>query len=189
MENSKLIIGNLFMAAWFVAVFSWFLGIVESILTRLMKDIIFRKGIKLVDFTEKGSCFSDNVIVNKLFETDNAKFKFINNQRCVFREKTSWFSFKWHTPFPLKGSVTFKNEIAHVEGRLPLGATIFFSAWLMAWTVGSIGAGIQGGNLIVSIFMLLLGWGVAAAMYFPSAAREKKRLLVLYDEIKRQLNY
>jgi hypothetical protein len=99
----------------------------------------------------------------------------------------SWFSFKWHTPFPLKGSGTFNNGMAHVQGRLPLGTTIFFSAWLVGWTVGGIGLGES--NFILSMIVLLIGWGFAAAMYFPSVALEKKRLFTGYDEIKRELMY
>jgi len=184
---TKSIIGNLFIASVLVGALAWYLAIIEFVITALMQNFIFCIGRKVVDFEEWAPFVTDNVIINRIFETDSGKFTFVDSQRCIFRDKMSWFSLKWHTPFPLKGSVTFKNGMAYVEGRLPLGTTIFFSSWLVIVTVGGIGLAIQESNFILSMIVLLIGWGFAAAMYFPSVALEKKRLFNVYDEIKREL--
>jgi hypothetical protein len=145
----------------------------------------------VIDFEERVPFITDNVITSRIFETDSGIFKFADSHRFVFREKMSWFSFKLHTPFPLKGNGTFKNGMAHVEGRLPLSTTIFIGAWLVGITAGGILLGIKGSNFnfIPSMIVLLIGWGIASALYFSSVALEKKRLFNVYDEIKREIKY
>jgi len=184
---TKSIIGTLFIASVSVAALAWSFGVVELVATALMRTFVFYIGKKVVDFEERVSLITDNVITSRIFETDSGKFKFVDSQKCVFREKIQLFSFRIHTPFSLKGCVEFKNGTAKIEGRLPVGATLFFCMWLVRWATGCIGASIQGEGSMLSLLMLLFGWGVAALMYFPSVALERKRLLVVYDEMKQHL--
>jgi len=174
MINAKMIFVNLFIAAITIGIFSWLLGIIEFIFIALMKEFVFKFGVKIVNIEERAFFLTSHVVKDKISETDHGKFKFIGTQRCVFRDKMSWLSLKLHTPFPLKRCVQFKDGIAHVEGRLPVGTMTFFIAWIVGWTVGGIGYGIQEASIKLSLLMLLFGWGFVALLFFPSLALEKK---------------
>ncbi len=113
----KSIVGNLFIGCVALAAVGWFLGIFELITTAFMNNFIFFIGKKVLDFEERASFARGNFDLDKIFETDNGKFKFVDNMNCVFRHNLQWFSFRVHTPFPLKGCIRLKDGVAKIEGK------------------------------------------------------------------------
>lgn len=174
----------IFGLAWLVAACSWFYGIYETIATFRMMVNPYNVGKKVIDFTEAFNCNMDSIKVNTVIETENGKFKFISENVCLFRNKIKLFTFRFHTPFPLKGRLELQDGAVHIKGRLPLAPTIFFVAWLIGWTSGGIGFAAQQKDFGSSAVFVLMGWLFLALIYYIFIPLEKKRLLLIYEEIK-----
>lgn len=170
--------------AWLVASCSWFYGIYETIATFRMMVNPYNVGKKVIDFTEAFNCNRDRIKVNIVIETENGKFKFISENVCLFRRKLKLFTLRFHTPFSLKGRLELQDGAVHIEGRLPLAPTIFFVALLIGWTSGGIGFAEQQKDFGASAVFVLMGWIFLGLIYYISVPLEKKRLLLLYEEIK-----
>ncbi|HBU06230.1 MAG TPA: hypothetical protein DEA95_06585 [Nitrospiraceae bacterium] len=175
------------MLSWGVAILAWFYGIYEMFATNRMIISSYILGKKVLDFKEPFVCHEHSIRVNEMLETENGKFKFIQRSKCLFREKLKLFHLRWHTPFPLRGTLAFQDGIVHVEGRLPLGPTVFMASWAIGWTSGGIGFGIQEHDFRFAGLFILIGWLFLLIMYYMSVPLEKKRFLVVYEEVKQNL--
>jgi len=183
LEGLKLLGIALFIGAWFLMAASWFYVIYEQITVHLFKPSSFNYGKLVLKLSESIPRNQTIIQVDQVHKTENGKFKFINLQECLFCSKYRIFA--WHTPFPIKGVIRWHNGIAEVEGRIPLGTTLFFSAWLVDLTVGGLLADFS--NLwhpFAILGFITFGWFMAGAMYFISVPIEVRRARTVFNEFK-----
>jgi len=146
----------------------------------LFYPIVYKNGFRVFNENEAiPSPTSDKI--GKTIVTDGGKFKIISNELCLFRINFPFFTFRIHTPFPIKGTISWKNGIASVEGRIPVFSSVFFLAWLTGCTAaGTLGMESEG---LSGITFLLLGWVFASAIYLFSVPLEIRRAREIINEI------
>jgi hypothetical protein len=159
------------------------------IATLRLKKSSYGLGRKIVAFTEPFQCRNDAIKLNEVAKTENGKYKFIESNRCIFIERwTPKHLLRLHTPFPLKGNLNFGQGTVTIEGRLPLGTTMFTLAWLAGWFSGGVMLGLQDGQFGTAILFTLIGLGVVLITYFISIPMEKERFLRVYAELKQTIS-
>jgi hypothetical protein len=187
---SGIFIG-VFIISWVAAVLSWFYGIYEMIAFFRLKGSSYNIGKRVLEFTERLDYIKDSIRLNDIVKTQRCKYKFLELNKCIFREK--WRAshiLRLNTPFPLKGTVEFNDGKATVQGRVPLGMSIFLLAWLVGWSSGGIIVCINSNDfndLGFSLLFTMIGWVIVFFMYFTALPLEKKRFLNAYGELKHQL--
>jgi hypothetical protein len=180
---------GLFAISWVICICSWFYGIYEMIATLRLKESSYGLGRKVVAFTEPLRCRNAAIKLNEVVNTENGKYKFIESNRCIFRERwTPKHLLRLHTPFRLKGKLDLGQGTVIIEGRLPLGTTMFTLAWLAGWLSGGLMFGLQDGQIGNAILFTLPGVGVALITYFILIPMEKERFLRVYAELKQTIS-
>lgn len=194
MELIKDIAITVFMGAWVIGVASWFFGAYEFITLHLFIPSSFNFGKLALTASEQIPFDPFSIQQGAIIKTRNGKFKFVGRQECLFIEKFQLFAFRLHTPFPIKGKIRWTDGSAKIEGRLPLGTTLFIVAWLVGWTAGAVGLYAQDAStyldpavLLFSGIFLLLGWGFAAGMYMLSVPHEIRRARSMVEELRAYL--
>ena len=72
--------------------------------------------------------------------TPHATFRLIGGDRCLFREPgPALFLQRFTGPFFLKGSMAFHDGHAVTVGRLAVGPSVLYVAFLTGWTAGGLG--------------------------------------------------
>jgi hypothetical protein len=180
-----------FLIAWVVGVASWFLGLAESLGMWRFKPLAFRLG--LVGLRE------DRVLPNPYgrlpvgepFETQNGKFILTPQDGCLFRSRFQRFGFRLHTPFPMKGSVRWVGDHAHIECRIPMFPMVFMAAWIVGWTTGLIMLIVsegEGAGAAIGLAFFAIGVGAVVAMTALSIRFERGRAVKLVAELEARLN-
>jgi hypothetical protein len=115
-------------------------------------------------------------------EFETARVKFLSPTKILFRSKIIMFNMRMNTPFPIKGIIFEKDGETIVEGRIPLGTTIFMgSIFFMVvggWFIGSLMSG------SIGIFFGALALGTV--FYFIgkwSLSLEISRARAIVDEL------
>jgi len=129
------------------------------------------------------------IYLQQVIKTENGKFRLVNEKECLFFEKLKLWPFRFPTPFPLKGKIRWSNGIAEIEGRIPLGTSVFLGSWFIIWTAGAFmvlasdpAAFFSG---VIGIF--IFGWLVAGGIYFLSIPYEIRRAKSIVAELKEYL--
>ncbi len=163
---------------------AWFYGVYEFISMHRLSPFVFRTG--RVVFAESRVVLLDpsRVALNAVQTTENGKFKFITPQECLFCQQFRLFNFRLHTPFPLKCTVRWRDGLAQVEGRIPVGPTVFLAAWLCGWTLGGLGVAVKEGVGIAALGFTVIGLAFAAGMYFVSVPLEIRRARGILREME-----
>lgn len=179
------------MGAWVLGVASWFFGVYEFVTLHLFIPSSFKFGKLAFTASEHIPFDQFSIEQGTVIKTRNGKFKFVGRQECLFFEKFQLFAFRLHTPFPIKGKICWIDRSAKIEGRLPLGPTLFFVAWLVGWTAGAVGLYAQDAStyldpavLLFSGIFLLLGWGFAGGMYMLCVPYEVRRATSIVEELR-----
>ena len=115
-------------------------------------------------------------------EFQTARVKFISPTKILFRSKIVIFTIRMNTPFPVKGTIFEKDGETIVEGRVPLGSTIF---------LGFIFFSLIGGGLLLSLVEGRIGMflgilTMATIFYFVgrgTLSLEKSRAVDIVDEL------
>lgn len=150
-----------------------------------LKPSVFKHGKLLLKESLSIPIEGRPVDTTRVYKTRNGKFKFLNRRECLFCPKFVVFALYVHTPFPVKGRVLWKNGLATVEGRIPLGSTVFFGAWLAGWTAGGLMLpGSESGSIPVALGVVVLGWLFAGVGYFFSVSIERRRAHRIVDDIR-----
>ena len=167
-----------------------YFAIFEFIAVRLFKYSFFGFG-KLV-YAESDDIPLPVYIshLQQVIKTENGKFKFVNEKECLFFERLKLWPFRFHTPFPLKGKIRWRNGIAEIEGRIYLGISGFLGSWLIIWTAMAFMILVSDpaaffGDVVLSIF--ILGWLIAGGTYFLSIPYEIRRAKSVVAELKEYL--
>lgn len=160
----------------------------EFFVTRKLVSKWFFKGIKIIYFNEPWGDIKFQKLV-EVKETTSGKFKAIDESTALFLYNQPLLSFRINSSIPLKGVIELKHGVAHISGRTPLASTLFLSIWLFGWTIGGIWATFfaKEKNNIGPLFFIG-GYVVFGLMIGFSFFLEKKRLLIVLEEIKYSLN-
>lgn len=135
MPSAHELAGIAFGVAWVVAFGSMILSLGEWLGIVWFTPWVYRRG--LVAFSDEqplpppGGRFSPRQIV----ETDHGKFCFVGPEECLFRSKFSWYRRK---PLPLKGTIRWSGDRAHLQARVPITLTCFVVACASGWMLGPI---------------------------------------------------
>ncbi len=160
---------------------AFFLGITEMIGVQYFWKIFYSHGIRIYSDVSPLPRPTDKNIAVKSFKVDEGKFEFISPNECLFISHPHFLQiFRFHTPFPYKGSVIWTEKGASISGRLPIGTTLFFLFWLIGWSIGTFKL-----NDISFFLTGILFIGVMIAISLPI---ERKRMIQMIDELKLILN-
>jgi len=125
----------IFLLCWVIGILSWFYGVWEFIGIWRLRESAFRRGKMVISFSETVPLFHRVLNPTEIVTTKSGQFRFVDCDTIIFSERRALFDFRLHTPFPIKGYLRRVGETSVVEGKLPLGTTIFFLAWGMGFLV------------------------------------------------------
>jgi len=174
----------IFIGAWLVAVISWFYSIYEFVSMHRFPST-FILGRLVLKESAPFPIERAPIDTARVYKTRIGKFKFLNPRECLFCLKFQIFALRIQTPFPIKGRIRLDNGVATIEGRIPLGTTIFLGAWLVGWTVGGLMfAVLAPGIAVESLSFTAVGWLIWGATSFWSFRIELGRARRIVDEIR-----
>ena len=159
MEQGEELLGTaVFMAAWVVGVASLFLAVAESIGMRRFAGWVFRSGLVVLAEDRIIPNPAGRSLSHRTIETANGEFRFVDSGECFFRSHFRVSGARVQTSFPLKGSIRWSGDHAHIKGRLPIFTAVFMGAWLVGWTAGFVAMiGSGGVGTAVGVAFLLIG--------------------------------
>lgn len=177
--------GYLFILAWTLGVTSWFLAIIEMISLHSFWGLVFKIGIPIKRISLEINTEKFHPEVGNTIRMEEGKFRFTHERKVYFLSQVFLFRFfRFTTPFPFKVIATIApNNKVDVVARIPIGTTLFLLFWILGWTVGSIGFGIQSGDFS-SVGFGLIGWLFAGLMIGISYPIEKSRFDLMISELK-----
>ena len=174
-----------------IGILSGYFAVVEFIAVRLFKYSFFGFGKLVYAESDDIPLPVETIHLQQIIKTENGKFKFVNEKECLFFERLKLWPFRFHSPFPLKGKIRWRIGIAEIEGRIPLGTSVFLGSWLIAWTgmaiiiLASHPAEFFSGDLLFGIF--ISGWLIVGGLYFLSIPYEIRRAKSVVAELKEYL--
>ena len=174
----------LFACAWCVGVASWFFGIFEAIGILRLRDWAFRIGRVATVHETRSEC-PIGLFIASAAETEHAKYRVLEDHRCLFRRKFRLLEFRWNTPLEIKGVISWADGTLRISGRYPLGVTLFFLAWLTAGTV--FGLMILIGGQLMAVLFIGLGWLFVWGIIAHSRSLELKRFGKYAEEVQAAL--
>jgi hypothetical protein len=179
--------GLLFTAillAWLVGVVSWLVAVLEWVLVWRFVPLAYDAGWRVFD--EPADLALPTRPLGAVGETDSGRFKLVSPRQCLFRPAFRMFEVGIHTPFAIKGAVRWEAQGARVVGRLPVGTTGFFLAWVTGWTSG--GLLIAGVQPAIGVPFMLLGWLFAGLLVGFSLKYERRRARRILGEVAETLS-
>ena len=183
-ETVRSVCGAFFMASWFIGVVAIVYTVVEVIAVISFASFAFSSGKIVVRINEPLIVRPAALPVKGV--TPHATFRLIGVDRCLFRESGPDLSFMRFTgPFFLKGATAFRDGHALTVGRLAVGPSVLYMAFLTGWTAGGVGLLLQDGSsaLGVVILFLMLGWGVVGVLAAFSFVFAKRHFYRSYSEV------
>jgi hypothetical protein len=177
--------GSLFFAACVAVIASGFLAVIESIGVWRFNGLVFRTGLAVLNDQRILPNPNGRFPGGETVDTANGKFLFVTPAECFFRHKSRLFSLQIHTPFPLKGTISWSGDQVRIRGRAPLSSFLIFGTWLVGWVAGSltmIVSGREGAEAGISL--LVIGVAVVGGMVAVSLPIEKRRLRKLVRELE-----
>ncbi len=155
-----------------------------------LRPSVFRIGRTVLCESTSFALRRNRFEIDRVYPTSKGKFRFINDHELLFCSKFQLFAFKIHTLFPIKGRLNWATVPTRLEGRIPLGTTLFLLAWLVGWTTGGVMVALGQADppgLLGGVVFTALGWAFAAGMYFVSLPIELRRARAIAQEIQAQL--
>ena len=176
--------GILFIVVWILGVCSWLIAIFEMISVHSFWRFAFKMGIPVKKISLETESNNFEFPANRTIKMDEGKFLFTNDRKVYFLSQLFLFRFRLSTPFPFRGIATLQpdNKI-DIIATIPIGPTLFFLFWILGWTFGSIGLGLQSGDFS-SIGFALIGWLFAGVIFGISYPVEKRRFDTMISELK-----
>jgi hypothetical protein len=165
-------------AMFLVAFISMFLVIVEWIATLRFAEWAFRIGPRVL-----GESRTTAVLPSKgdsPFETEFGMLKQIGPEQFLFRSQSRGLSIL--DSFAVKGSMRLAEGNLVVEGRVPLGTTIFLTSWLIGWAAGSFAMGVSGRGVLAAVALASLAVMATLAVLYAVIPFEVRRARRIVDE-------
>ena len=162
---------------------AWFLGVAEFLGILIFAPWAFRIGPIAIRREERLS--QPNVLGEiSTFETADVKCRVLEGHSCIFRGRFGVS--RWHTPFEIRGEMSWKDGTLRTVGRYSMGVTLFFLAGLILWTFGSM-LMIRQAQGTVGALMLFLGPVFVGGISYLFCRFEKGRFSGYSDQLKRRL--
>jgi hypothetical protein len=183
MEQAPLVLS---MTAWGIGMLSWFYGIVELVAVQQLAPWAFRAGRLVVRETRSSPPPIVGSVPKRVVKTRRGKVRFLSATECLFCEQFLRGMFQAYTPFPIKGRIIWKGMEVRVEGRIPIGSSLFFVCVLSFCTGVMIVGIVKTSHLTDGLVLLgiLLGiWTFTALIYRGCVSFEKRRILEVAAEI------
>lgn len=177
-----------FLMAWWVCVAAIFYTVVEMIAVASFAPFAFATGKVLVRIEEP--LIVRPAALPPKGATPHATFRLINPERCLFREwGPGLFLARVSGPFFLKGTIELRGGQALALGRLALGPSVLYTAFLTGWTAGTLGLLLQDGWRALGIVLLFLvfGWGLLGLIAVTSIGLAKRHFHRAYQEVREAL--
>ena len=116
-----------------LVVIFWLFSFIELIGVQTFRTWFYKIGLRAYhEFYEFPSGNWMNQKGNVVKMMHEGKYKFITSNECLFTSKLHWFEFfRWHTLFPMKGLAVINGNRLEISGRMPLGVTVFMTAFLV----------------------------------------------------------
>jgi hypothetical protein len=121
-------------------------------------------------------------LIGKVFLTAHGKFKFISPEICLFTRRWRFFSLDISTAFPLKCAIQWDGPTARVEGRIPVGTTVFHGAFCAAAAAATLVQNVA--NWLVALEILLVASFFVATVVWGAIAYESYRAKRILEEIR-----
>lgn len=174
------------MSAWILGGISWFFAIFEMISLHSFWGSIFKFGIPVKRLSLEIDTENFHPVIGKTIRKEEGKFRFISENEVCFLSQIFLFKFfRFSTPFPFKAVAKINsNNKVDITARIPVGTSFFLLFWILGWTMGSIGLGIQSGDF-TSFGFGLMGWLFAGLMIGISYPIEKNRFDIMVSELTR----
>ena len=189
MEQSvRAVCGAVFIAAWYIGVVAIFYTVIETIAVISFASFVFASGKILVRIKEP--LIVRPAALSAKGVTPHATFRLIGADRCLFRESGPGLLFMRFTgPFFLKGTMAFRDGHAVTIGRLAVGPSVLYVAFLTGWTAGGLGLLLQDGSSALGrvVLFLLLGWGILGVLAAVSIVFAKRYFYRSYSEVRAAL--
>lgn len=174
---------KLFILAWTLGVSSWFIAIIEMISLHSFLAFAFKIGIPVKRISLEIDTKKLDLKNGQTIKMDEGKFHFTNNN-VYFLSQIFFFKFRFTTPFPVKviATISSYNKV-DIVARIPFGTTLFFLFWLIGWTIGTFGFGMQSGYFSAIGFGIIgLFPGLMIGISYPI---EKNRFDTMISELKK----
>lgn len=185
MESTETTSQILFLLAWVLGVASWFGAVIESIGMWRFWPSVFRFGLMAIEEPCRLERIAPMAGQSACIETQSGVFWVLSETECLFRSKIAMFGFRIHTPFPLKGSISWVGAQATIRGRVPVGPSLFLGFWLMGWTASAaMTLSAKAGSAMIAMPPLVLGFAMVGGMVAFSIPLERNRLRQLVEELK-----
>ncbi len=182
--NPKEALQLVFTLVWFVGAASWLILVAEFLGVFLLQRWAFRFGPRAITREEEEPCPLALGVMGE-GQTENLKYRVLEENQCLFRRKYKLFEVRFNTPLEIKGSISWKEGKLITVGRYPFGAMIFSFCFLVGWTAGSVVATTKGE--VHGIPFLLIGWAAVGGMLIFSRWIEMKRFREYAAEMKSAL--
>jgi|SRR5215813_10771514 len=170
-----------FLVVWLLLASSMVYFAIEGISAFAMRLWAFRHG-PLV-FRERRPSLGLQRRTNGTQLTRSGRFRVVGPNVIVFCFGRSWFGLRFRTPMPIKGTIVWRDGFAEISGRMPVGAILVPSFWLLTATVWSFIAALS----VHGDWRWL--WVIPAAGVFAFVSGpvflplEKRRALKVADEV------
>jgi hypothetical protein len=174
-----------FLAAWWVGVSAMLYTVVEMFLIASFAPFAFATGKVMIRIKEP--LVVRPAALPPRGTTPHAAFRLISPERCLFREcGPGLFFFRISGPFFLKGTIDLRDGHAVTIGRLALGPSALYAAFLAGLTAGALGLLLQNGWPAFGgvMLFLLLGWSVLGLLAMLSIVFAKRQFHRAYDEVR-----
>jgi len=120
--------GDLLIYAGVLGFASWLYSLLEWLLVTLFWPPIYRTGPRVLREERQVPIQISSMQVGRMRETKVGKYKVVSVDTVLYRNRNRMFGF--HTPFPVRGTIKIGNQLATIEGRIPLGPIVFILCFL-----------------------------------------------------------
>jgi hypothetical protein len=182
------------LVAWGLAIASLFGGVVEFVLVQCLRPAVFRIGRVVLKEPCSVPRNASSLDTGRVYATPGGKFRVVSDREVVFCDRFWKPLGSWHTPFAIKGRVTWPEgtpDLGSLEGRIPISPTLFFASLLTFITAISVSGAVWAPTLSARFAFLAMApicWGFAAGMYLVSLRIELPRIRAVAREMHEQLS-
>jgi len=186
-----LLLGTvLIVVSSFIVLISLIYLIYESITVHLLMPSSFKYGKLVLKTSQSIPLNRASIQIGQVHHIQNGKFKFISARECFFCSKYKVCEIP--VGFAIKGGIRWQDDIAEVEGRIPLGPSLLIGVGLVAGTV----VGLMGivskwsdPSILVFILFMLFVWAFFGVISFSTIRTGVSSAHAIINEIKEYVAY
>ena len=151
--------------AVFTATASWVLGVFEMSSAFRLTGKLFHFGPVILRRVSQLPS-QRSLPQGETIKLTTFQLRLVDSYSGIFGPRFSFFGLRPSSYIPIKGTFSWKAFDMTMEVRMPIGTTLFFGSWLVAWTTAGVMIGLSPDfGLLDSLSFTLFGWAVAVAIY------------------------